>query len=79
MEEQRQRVHHSYIWLGSLRSLGWVLLVLIVGSFSSLASFFTTFTSGPQNALALALILGLIIGGVIVLFGLVVGIHAWFK
>ncbi len=77
MEEQRQRVHHSYIWLGSLRSLGWVLLVLIVGSFSSLASFFTTFTSGPQNALALALILGLIIGGVIVLFGLVVGIHAW--
>ncbi len=77
MEEQRQRVHHSYIWLGSLRSLGWLLFVLIIGSFSSLASLFATFTSGPQSVLALALILGLVIGGVIVLFGLVVGIHAW--
>ncbi len=77
MEEQRQRVHHSYIWLGSLRSLGWVLFAAVIASFSSLASLLATFTSGARNAFALALGISLLIGGVIVIYGLMVAVHAW--
>lgn len=75
--DARQRVHHSYIWLGSLRSLGLLLFVVIIGSFSSLASLFASAAAGPTSAFAGLIIIGLLIGGVLVIFGILVGIHAW--
>ena len=73
----KQHVHHSYIWLGSLRAIGVLVIVLIVGNIASLATLLREATyNGAANAMALALILGLGILAILAAFGLFAGFTA---
>ncbi|MCI9628372.1 MAG: PH domain-containing protein [Eggerthellaceae bacterium] len=73
----KQHVHHSYIWLGSLRAIGVLVIVLIVGNIASLATLLREATyNGAANAMGLALILGLGILAILAVFGLFAGFTA---
>ncbi len=76
----RQRVHHSYIWLGGLHAFFIVLIAMIVSTFSSIISLIAKLDSAAtalQNAMIIPLIIGATAVGLLVLFGLVVAVRAW--
>lgn len=72
---ERQHVHSSYIWLGSLRAVGLVIVVLLVSSISSVISLLELLTEGAASAIGLLVAGALLVGGVVALFGIVVLIH----
>lgn len=66
-EPTRHHVHHSFIWLGSIRTAFTILVVVIVSSFSSISALFTDNriagvdgASGPMMA-ALAALVGFVV------------------
>lgn len=68
----RHHVHHSYIWLESLRTLVIVGLVLVVGNFSTIAGVVADGGLGGFPAgLALALVAGGTLALILVVFGIV--------
>lgn len=72
---ERQHVHSSYIWLGSLRAVGLVLFVLVVSSISSIASLIELASDGLSGAIAGLVLAGLAVGFVVLLFGVIVLVH----
>ena len=72
---EKHRVHNSYIWLGSLRAVGLVVVVLVVTSLSSIVSLIELATSGPTDLIGAMLVLGAAAVGVVLLLGLVVLVH----
>ncbi len=81
---ERKHVHASYIWLGTLRSVGAVLVVLVVGGISSISSLIRAASYEYQlfgsqafgyGSVFMTIILALVV--VLVVVALVVGIHAW--
>ena len=76
---QRLRVHNSYIWLGSLRALGLLVVVLVVTSMSSLISLAEWASQKAGGVLDLALGALALGAGALVLFGAIVLVHylAW--
>lgn len=76
----RRRVHSSYIWLGSLRTLGILLIALFAGSISSISSLMELASLGQRAAgIGSEIIIATVIGIAVLLLviALVVGIHAW--
>ncbi len=77
-EPARQFVHHSYIWLGSLRSFGAFLAAMAVASLSSLASLIAGFGSVDQServasfAAAVGIVAIVVVAGIAVIAG-----HLW--
>ena len=72
VELQKHHVHHSYIWLGSLRTVFMLLVIVVFSSFSSIIGAI----SGGEviargDVLAVVLSIGLVLVGVIVLVALV--------
>lgn len=82
-QPQRHRVHHSYIWLGTLKLAGVIVAAMAVSSFSSLAGLFLEGGSGRGFGVLIA---GLVLLAVI---ALVVGLclayqwwsyrHLWYE
>ncbi|WP_302961507.1 PH domain-containing protein [uncultured Adlercreutzia sp.] len=69
----RHHVHHSYIWLESLRTLVIVGLVLVVGNFSTIAG---VVADGGLGGFPAGIALALVAGGTLVLILVVFGIVA---
>lgn len=69
----RHHVHHSYIWLESLRTLVIVGLVLVVGNFSTIAG---VVADGGLGGFPAGLALALVAGGTLVLILVIFGIVA---
>ncbi len=78
MEEQadfpRHHVHHSYIWLNSVKTVFTILFALAISSFATIAN---VFTSGGST-FSLVLNLGIIVGAFIVLVG-VAALSLWWS
>ena len=69
----RHHVHHSYIWLESLRTLVIVGLVLVVGNFSTIAGLIA---DGGLDGFPAGIALAIVAGGTLVLILVVFGIVA---
>lgn len=68
----RHHVHHSYIWLESLRTLVIVGLVLVVGNFSTIAGLIADGgLDGFPAGIALAIVAGSTLVLILVIFGIV--------
>ncbi len=78
----KHHVHHSYIWLGSLRAFGILLVALVIGGFSSLASLVSELGAAASSgallsgALIVPIAIALILGACVLVFLIIVGIHA---
>ena len=66
----RNRVHHSYVWLGSLVGVG---AAVVIGLLSNADSLFALAELGAHGV-NVPLVVGLVLLGVVVLYGIVVGI-----
>lgn len=82
MDSAKHHVHHSYIWLGSLRAFGILLVAALIGGLSSIASVIDDLhhllVNGVMHADALfiPIAVALFVGACILVFGIIVGIHA---
>lgn len=77
--DERHHVHHSYIWLGSIRAAVAVFFALLVVAASSIAQIIDAVATAGASLSGMPLIpivLLLALGGFVVIFGLVIGIHA---
>lgn len=75
---ERHHVHHSYIWLGSLRAFGAVLVAMAVTSLGSLASLLAGFASADPGERMASLVAAVFVCVCVVVVGaLVLGGHAW--
>lgn len=78
----KHRVHHSYIWLGSLRAIGIFIVAIIIASFSSIISlihevpYLMRDISASSDMIAMLIIIGIIVGVIALILGLVFGLHA---
>lgn len=73
MEPEKIHVHHSYVWLGSIRTVLLILFVAVVSSFSSLASLFTALDALDAGEVTeLFIVFGFIAAGLIVLIAIIV-------
>ncbi len=72
----KQHVHHSYIWLGSLRAIGVLIVVLIIGSISSIISVVEALAEYGTGAIMLPIIIGAGVLLVLVCFGIFAGFTA---
>lgn len=70
-EPVRHQVHHSYIWLESLRTLAIVALAVVVANFSTIAGIIA---DGELDGFPVGLALALVVGGTLVLLLVAVGI-----
>ncbi|WP_241157310.1 PH domain-containing protein, partial [Adlercreutzia sp. ZJ242] len=70
-ELQKHHVHHSYIWLGSIRTALAVLLAVMVASLSSVISFIAGASEGApaEDAFAATIAIAATVAGVVVLIG----------
>lgn len=75
-QPQRQHVHHSYIWLGSIRMVGFIIFFLIIGSAGSISSLVEAATSPRADAIVIPIILGILLLSVMVIFGIAAGLTA---
>ena len=75
-ELQKHRVHHSYIWLGSLRT---AFMLLVVVFFSSFSAIIGAISEGEAIARGDLPVLFIIIGLVVLGFLLIVGIAAVYQ
>lgn len=75
-ELQKHRVHHSYIWLGSLRTAFMLLAVVFFSSFSAIVGVISEGEAVTQGDLP---VLFIIIGLVVLGFLLIVGIAAVYQ
>lgn len=78
--EGKRRVHSSYIWLGSLRTTGALLVVLFAMGFSALANLaeeVMAFGRTATSALAIPIAIAIFILILLVVVGVVVAVHAW--
>lgn len=77
----RHHVHNSYIWLGSLRAVGVLLVVLAASLASSIASLIEESVEFGQEIMGdmpvVAMIIGAVALGFILIIAVIVGIHAW--
>lgn len=71
----RQHVHNSYIWLGSLRAIGVVAVVLVVTSFSSVAALVELGMRGATSLAGTLLMVAGTLGGAVLVVGVVALIH----
>ena len=77
-QPQRHYVHHSYIWLGSLRAAGIVIAAMAVSAFSSIAGFIADLNSGSGGWGFGLFIAGLAIAiGIIAVFALCLVYQWW--
>lgn len=72
----KQHVHHSYIWLGSLRAIGVLIIALVIGFAGSIASVVESIADYGTGALILPLVFGAGFVLIIVFFGLFAGFTA---
>ena len=67
-EPERHQVHHSYIWLGSLRVFGIVVAAVVISQIASIASVIGSLSEGVGDDLLGALIaVGVTVAGLVVL------------
>lgn len=71
----RQHVHNSYIWLGSLRAIGVVAVVLVVTSFSSVTALVELGMRGATSLAGTLLMVAGALGGAVLVVGVVALIH----
>lgn len=72
-ELQKHHVHHSYIWLGSIRTIVTLLVVMVATSFSSLVGLFTQGELGrPGDGLFMLWVALLLCGLLVAIIGIVV-------
>ncbi len=75
---ERHFVHHSYIWLGSLRAIGAFLVAIAVGLASSVPGILLEIRSvGAGGLLGTLVAVGATLGGIVLLGALVVVMHVW--
>lgn len=75
---ERHFVHHSYIWLGSLRAFGTVLVALIVGCLGSLAGTVAEMGSAdPGERFGILVGIGAAAAGILVLGVVIVVVQVW--
>lgn len=72
----RHKVHHSYVWLGSLRLVGMLLGVGFVASFSTLIGLVAEWAARPVGLLAALIAAGIALGCIVVAAVLVVAYRA---
>ncbi len=78
VEPERHFVHHSYIWLGSLRALGAFLVAIVVGLAGSVPSLLLEIrTVGASGLFGVLAVTGAVLGGIVLLGALVVVGHVW--
>lgn len=63
-EPEINRVHHSYIWLGSLRAIGTLIVMSAVASLGAIVEVFTGVASGDSGASASAFVSALSVAGI---------------
>lgn len=84
----RKHVHTSYIWLGSIRSVGVLVIALVIGSASSIGSLIEAYQQAHQAAIRhgvdipdygneIAIVAALALAALVLVLALVVGIHFW--
>ncbi len=73
----KQHVHHSYIWLGALRSFGALLIALVICGMSGIVSVIGLLAESPATG-AFVMSFGVLIVLVFVafLYGIIVAVHA---
>lgn len=77
-EPERHSVHHSYIWLGSLRAIGAFLVAIVVGLAGSVPSILLEIrTVGASGLFGVLAVTGAVLGGIVLLGALVVVGHVW--
>ncbi len=78
VEPERHFVHHSYIWLGSLRAIGAFLVAIVVGLASSVPGILLEIRSvGTGGLFGVLAVTGAVLGGIVLLGALVVVGHVW--
>ena len=75
-QPERQHVHHSYIWLGSLSTAFMVLVIMFFSGFSAIVGALADGESITRGDLPMLIF---IIGGVVLVFVLVVGLTAAYQ
>ena len=73
----RHHVHHSYIWLGSLRAASSIILAIAIAALSSLISIL--FDADASEAAFLSVIMPFVIGGIVLTVLFIVGLIYLFQ
>lgn len=75
---ERQHVHHSYIWLGSLRTGAAVVFALVISLFSSIASLVSGIqhlASGGDLAFGMLVAVAVVAGGFVLVLAAIFAVH----
>lgn len=70
----RYRLHHSYIWLGSLRALPYVVLTLVVMAGSAMSALFADAASYSSQAIVVSVLLWVVV--VLLIAAAIIGVLA---
>lgn len=73
--EGPQHVHHSYIWLGSLRALAAAIVIILASSASSVIGMFAEAGSAEAGSMLVAGIVTIVV--VVAIVALAFGYHCW--
>lgn len=67
----RHKLHHSYIWLGSIRALPYVVLTLVVAAGSTMSATFSNAAAYSMQALMITFLLWALV--VVLIAGIIIG------
>lgn len=73
--EERHRVHHSYVWLGSLRMVAIIFFAMAVSLLSSLVKEIAILSHGGDGVFIVMVIAFACLGTLVVTFGIVLLVH----